>query len=134
MAKHPRQLGDHLPVVLRAYSHDATKSLNSAAEDTGEGDGYYYGASQDFASMFAPVLSEVRKLSSKPVLISEASATAKAGQAAKIADLFKGASVNKLVAVIWFDMKSNQDWQLSTPAALSAFRTAADKYGVGKSQ
>ena len=93
-------------------------------------DGYYYGASQTFSNMFGPVLSEVRKLSHKPVLISESSAAPAAGQPAKIADLFKGASANKLAGVIWFDLKGNQDWQLSTPASLSAFRAAVQKYGV----
>ncbi len=96
-------------------------------------DGYYYGATQTFKNMFGPVLSQVRKLSNKPVLVSESSAVPGAGQPAKIADLFAGASASKLAAVIWFDMKGNENWQLTTPAALSAFRAAVHKYGVDRS-
>jgi hyaluronan synthase len=93
-------------------------------------DGYYYGASQSFTNMFEPVLRDVRQLTRKPVLISESSAAPAAGQPAKIANLFAGASASKLVGVVWFDLKGNEDWQLSTPAALAAFRAAVRKYGA----
>jgi hypothetical protein len=49
--------------------------------------------------------------------------------AAKIADLFAGATADHLAGLVWFDLKGNQDWVLSSPAALSAFRAAVKEYG-----
>jgi hyaluronan synthase len=92
-------------------------------------DGYYYGATQNFSNMFGPVLADVRKLTNKPVLVSESSVAPAAGQPSKITDLFKGASANKLFAVVWFDLQGNQNWQLTQPASISAFRAAVNKYG-----
>jgi Glycosyl hydrolase family 26 len=92
-------------------------------------DGYYYGSTQNFSNMFGPVLSDVRKLTNKPVLVSESSVAPAAGQPAKIEDLFKGASASKLFGVVWFDLKGNQNWQLTQQASIVAFRAAVDKYG-----
>jgi hypothetical protein len=92
-------------------------------------DGYYYGASQDFTILFQPVISEVRKLGNQPVLISEAGAAPAAGKAAKIVDLFAGASAANVAGVIYFDLQGNRDWRLDDPTALAAFRAAAREYG-----
>lgn len=92
-------------------------------------DGYYYGASQDFTTLFQPVLSEVRKLGNQPVLISEVGVAPEAGKAAKIADLFAGASAAKVAGVVYFDLQGNRDWRLDDATALAAFRAAAKEYG-----
>lgn len=92
-------------------------------------DGYYYGASQNFANLFGPVIRSVRKLGHEPVLISETGAAPAAGKAAKIADLFAGAVAARLAGVVWFNLPGNRDWRLDDPDALAAFRAAAEKYG-----
>lgn len=92
-------------------------------------DGYYDFAWETYAKHIAPTVAAVRKLSGVPVILSETSAAPAAGQAAKIADLFAGASADRLAGVVWFDLKGNQDWELKSRAALAAFRAAVKEYG-----
>lgn len=92
-------------------------------------DGYYDTAPETFANHIAPTVAAVRKLSGAPVILSETSAAPAAGQVAKIADLFAGASADRLAGIIWFDLPGNKDWVLKSPAALAAFRAAVKEYG-----
>jgi hypothetical protein len=95
-------------------------------------DGYYYGPSQAFSSLFAPMIASVRALSRSPVLISETGAAPAAGQAAKISDLFAGAIADRLLGVVWFDLRGNRDWRLASAAALTAYRAAVREAGSGR--
>ena len=91
-------------------------------------DGYYYSPSTSFSTLFGPTVASVRALTRKPVLIAETSATSSAGQPAKIADLFAGIRLYGLLGFVWFDTKTNQDWRLTSPAAIAAFKRAARGY------
>lgn len=91
-------------------------------------DGYYYGPSQTFSSLFSPMVDAVRTLSHTPVLLSETGAAPAAGQAAKIRDLFAGARADGLLGVVYFDLPGNRDWRLSSAAALTAYRAAVREY------
>ncbi len=51
-----------------------------------------------------------------------------AGQPAKIADLFAGVRLYGLLGFVWFDHRTNQDWRLTSPAAIAAFRRGAASY------
>jgi len=93
-------------------------------------DGYEYTASQGFAGLFGPVISEIRAFSGLPVLISETGVAPRAGQAAKIPGLFAGASAAGLYGVVYFDLPGNEDWRIDGhPAAIAAFRAAVKEYG-----
>jgi hypothetical protein len=91
-------------------------------------DGYYYSAATKFSSLFGPAVAGVRTWTRKPILITETSATQAAGQPAKIADLFAGIRLYGLLGFVWFDNRTNQDWRLTSPAAIAAFRRGAERY------
>jgi beta-mannanase len=91
-------------------------------------DGYYLKPSWTFASLFGPSIKAVRALTLDPILISETGAGPTSGQPAKISDLFTGTHAYGLLGFVWFDAKGTQDWRLSDPAALAAFRRGAQTY------
>jgi hypothetical protein len=91
-------------------------------------DGYYYSPATQFSALFGPTIASVRTWTRKPILIAETSATSSAGQPAKIADLFAGIHLYGLLGFVWFDAKTNQDWRLISPAAVTAFKQAAQSY------
>lgn len=92
-------------------------------------DAYLDTESQTYEGKIAPTVAAVRKLSGKPVILSETAVAPAAGKAAKIADLFAGAQADHLAALVWFDLAGNKDWTLTSPAALAAFRAAVKEYG-----
>lgn len=92
-------------------------------------DGYLDAASQTYEGKIAPTVAGVRKYWDGPVILSETAAAPAAGQAAKIADLFAGASADHLAGLVWFDLPGNEDWVLGSPDALVAFRSAVREYG-----
>ncbi len=95
-------------------------------------DGYYYSTATSFSSLFGPTIASVRGWTKKPILIAETSATPAAGQPAKIADLFAGIRLYRLLGFVWFDNETNRDWRLISPAAITAFRRAALSYQSGR--
>lgn len=91
-------------------------------------DGYYTDSSSVFASVFGPTIVYIRTLTSDPILISETSVRPAASQPAKIADLFAGIHLYRLLGFVWYDSVYKVDWRLSGPAAFSALRQNARKY------
>jgi hypothetical protein len=85
-------------------------------------DGYYYHPSTAFSSLF------VRQITGAPILIAETAAVPAAGQPAKIADLFAGVRLYGLLGFVWFDVTHPENWRLSSPEALAAFRRGARNY------
>ena len=75
----------------------------------------------------------MRRLTSKPVLISETAVGPKAG-ASKISGLLAGVKADHLLGLVWFDQaqhdgRYHQDWRLEDdPAALAEFRAAVKNY------
>jgi mannan endo-1,4-beta-mannosidase len=94
-------------------------------------DGYYYYPSNTFASVFGKTIAQVRAFTRKPVLLSETAVGPRAGQPAKIADLFAGMREYQTLGLVWFDITQDggayhQDWRIEdSPAAEAAFRHAA---------
>jgi hypothetical protein len=94
-------------------------------------DGYYYRRSDTFASVFGRTIGQVRALTGKPVLLSETAVGPRAGQPAKIGDLFAGMRQYQTLGLVWFDIKQHegiyhQDWRIeNSPAAEAAFRLHA---------
>lgn len=91
-------------------------------------DGYYFNSSFTFASLFGPTIAAVRELTKDPILIAETAAAPAAGQPAKIADLFAGVRLYGLLGFVWFDSIHLEDWRISSPASVAAFRRSARTY------
>jgi hypothetical protein len=91
-------------------------------------DGYYYRASDTFASVFGGTIDQVRAFTDKPVLLSETAVGPVAGQFVKIGNLFAGMRRYKTLGLVWFDMKQHggiyhQDWRIEdNHAAKTAFQ------------
>jgi mannan endo-1,4-beta-mannosidase len=92
-------------------------------------DGYYLKPGWTFASLFGPTIKAIRTLTLDPVMISETGAAPADGQPAKIAGLFAGVRAYGLLGFVWFDSRGTQDWRLSGPAAIAAFRRGARALG-----
>ena len=91
-------------------------------------DGYYYKSSWKFAPLFGPTIKAIRSLTRDPVLISETGATAAAGKAAKITDIFAGVRAYGLLGFVWYDAQGVRDWRIDTAAAAAALRSGAHGY------
>jgi mannan endo-1,4-beta-mannosidase len=93
-------------------------------------DGYYLKPTWKFAPLFGPTIAAVRTLTGDPILIAETAAVPAAGQPAKIADLFAGIRAYGLLGFVWFNSTNtiDQDFSISSPAAVAAFRQGAKAY------
>lgn len=119
----------HIRASLRAW-WPGSRWVNTVGID-----GYYYRQSDTFASVFAATVSQIRKFTRDPILITETSAGPRTGdQPGKITNLFAGIHASKLLGLVWFDQAQHdgiyhQDWRLEdSPAAAAAFRRAATRY------
>jgi Glycosyl hydrolase family 26 len=90
-------------------------------------DGHYFERHIKFVDLFGAALGQVRKLSHRPVLIAEAGIAPYVG-IAKIADLFSGAQAHGVLGVVWFDVQGHNMRVVNNPAAIAAFRAAANRY------
>lgn len=90
-------------------------------------DGYYFRRADTFRSVFGRKLRQVRRLTRKPVLLSEAGIGQVAGQARDLPRLFAGVAREHLLGMVWYDVAQHdglyhQDWRLEGhPAALAAY-------------
>src|ERR1700761_687837 len=86
-------------------------------------DGYFYGPTQTFSSVFGSTINAVRAFTSAPVLIAETGAAPGTGKPAKVTDLFAGVRSYGLLGFVWFDTVTDRDWRISDdPPALAALR------------
>ena len=91
-------------------------------------DGYYFRPADTFATVFGQTIGQVRKFTSKPVLLSETAVGPDAGQFVKTGDLFAGMRRYRTLGLVWFDKSQHQgiyhqDWRIEgDPAAVAAFR------------
>jgi len=98
-------------------------------------DGYYVRRGDTFKSLFLPTVRAVRRLTRKPVLISEAAVGPAAGQVRGIGNLIAAVHRYRLTGLVWFDQAQHsgiyhQDWRLAdSAAALAKFRRAAAGFG-----
>jgi len=93
-------------------------------------DGYFRVPSDTFASVFGPTITAVRKLTGRPVLISETGARPSAGQVRALGQLETGVRGDGLAGFVYFDIDEPGTgpaygaWAL-TGSALAAFGEAA---------
>lgn len=98
-------------------------------------DGYFELRHATFTSVFGGTIRDAREVTNKPVLLSETGAGQVSGQARAIASLVAGVQRDKLLGLIWFDMRQNngihhQGWRIEgNPAAIAAFRKALAAIG-----
>jgi mannan endo-1,4-beta-mannosidase len=90
-------------------------------------DGYYYKPSWTFAPLFGPTIKAVRALTRDPILISETAAN-DTDQPTKITNLFAGTRAYGLLGFVWFNVDKEQSWQVTSPAAVAAFRRGVRVY------
>ena len=101
-------------------------------------DGYYYRPSSTFATVFGQTIAQVRAFTGKPVLLSEAGVGPRAGQSAKIQDLFAGMQQYQTLGLVWFDIAQHQgiyhqDWRIEdSRAAAAAFRLGASSLALAR--
>jgi mannan endo-1,4-beta-mannosidase len=93
-------------------------------------DGYYLKPTWQFAPLFGPTIGVVRTFTADPILIAETGAVPTAGQPAKIADLFAGVRSYGLLGFVYFNTTNSvgEQFSISSPAAIAAFRKAASGY------
>jgi mannan endo-1,4-beta-mannosidase len=80
-------------------------------------DGFYYQRSDTFASVFGQTIDQVRTFTTKPVLLAETAVGPRAGQFAKISNLFEGMHQYGTLGLVWFDIRQHdgvlhQDWRI----------------------
>jgi mannan endo-1,4-beta-mannosidase len=92
-------------------------------------DGHIITSGETFSDVFGPAIADVRKLTSKPIMIAETAIGPNAGQAAKMGNLFAGVKDDNLIGLVWFNAPKNEAWQLGSPAAITAFAEAVKQYG-----
>jgi len=98
-------------------------------------DGYYVHRHDTFASVFGSTLGLVRKITSKPTLLSETAIGPTAGQVRCLPGLFAGIRRNHLLGLVWFDLTQHhgtyhEDWRLEhNPAAVTVFRREVRNFG-----
>jgi mannan endo-1,4-beta-mannosidase len=88
-------------------------------------DGFYYRQSDTFTTVFGQTIDQVRTFTSKPVLLSETAVGPKAGQFAKIGNLFNGMHRYQTLGLVWFDIRQDdgdlhQDWRIEDSKAAAA--------------
>ena len=88
-------------------------------------DGFYYRQSDTFTTVFGQTIDQVRTFTSKPVLLSETAVGPKAGQFAKIGNLFSGMRQYHTLGLVWFDVRQDdgvlhQDWRIEDSKGAAA--------------
>ncbi|HTU75748.1 MAG TPA: glycosyl hydrolase [Trebonia sp.] len=122
--------------TVQAYADSPSGTTSPAPWWPGSGyvdevgvDGHYLYAGETFGKIFGKTLTDVRQLTSAPILIAETAISPKVGQQAMLPDLFSGVKSQGLAGFVYFDTTGNADYRLQTPAVLAAFGAAARQYG-----
>ena len=95
--------------------------------------GYFQHRYQTYSNLFGPSIAEVRSLSTRPVLVSEVSASRRAGKARAMAELVAGTRRYRTLGFVWFDIDKAHtaaiwhiDWRMEiNPGARATFRRFA---------
>lgn len=96
-------------------------------------DAYYYFKTDTFNSVFSQTMTDLRQVTSKPILISETAIGPGSGPS-KISGLLAGIKQSGVLGFVWFDVTQtqppyHQNWRLEdSKSALSAFKTGLQTY------
>jgi mannan endo-1,4-beta-mannosidase len=93
-------------------------------------DGYLRTSRATFAKIFEHTITDIRKFTSKPILIAETAVAPGPAQAQQIVSLFTAVkSRPDLLGLVWFDIDAKSKWQIEgNPAASAALRAALPGY------
>ena len=91
-------------------------------------DGYYYKPSWAFAPLFGPTIKAVREADPRSRSSSPRPPRRDSDQPSKITDLFAGTRAYGLLGFVWFNVDKEQSWQVTSPAAVAAFRRGVRAY------
>jgi mannan endo-1,4-beta-mannosidase len=99
-------------------------------------DGYFTSSLDTFSTVFGPTVVALRRITGKPVLISETSADTAAGQSRALRQVAAGVIQYRLTGFIWFDINQagqhglgKADWSIDDkPSILAAYRNITDIY------
>jgi mannan endo-1,4-beta-mannosidase len=85
-------------------------------------DGFYYRPSDTFASVFGRTITQVRRFTKQPLLLSETAVGPSHEQFRNIAGLFQGMVTNRALGLVWFDIaqhhgRYHQDWRIEDSGA-----------------
>jgi len=108
-------LSDYLVPGVGMYGLDGYYGTPGQSTGAGTGNG------DTFDSVFGATLSQLRQLTSKPVMISE-TGIPQGYQAADIPGLIQGVRDNHLAGVIWLDANIDGGYWAMTPAGFAALR------------
>jgi len=120
----------HFAAQVKAFGHPVVISFGH------EANGDWFGQTEPYAAVWpgaSYAVTEVRALTSKPVLIAETSVLSGPHAASQVAGLFAGIRADGLIGLVWFNTDKNgfkdtadiHNWRLQDdPAALAAFRAA----------
>jgi Glycosyl hydrolase family 26 len=97
-------------------------------------DGYFTSSHDTFSTVFGPTVAALRRITGKPALISETSASTNVGQSRALGQLAAGVIQYKLAGFIWFDIDQagqhglgKADWSIDDePSTLAAYRKITD--------
>ena len=101
-------------------------------------DGYYIHSSDTFDSVFGRTIRQVRKITGRPILLSETAVGPYADQLGGITNLFNGVAKYRMLGLVWFDYKNDngvdqQDWQIEgNSPAVNAFSLGVDNLNLVK--
>lgn len=102
-------------------------------------DGYYVRRSDTFSTVFGSTIKQVRDITSKPILLSETAVSLKFTPFAKIEDLFNGLQNERMLGLVWFDVKQpangayHQDWRIKDNSqAQVAFRLGLSQLNIAR--
>jgi mannan endo-1,4-beta-mannosidase len=103
-------------------------------------DGYYVRPTDTFQSVFGQTVTQVRNITQKPILLSEAGVSPKVNRFADITQIFNNVQSQNLLGVVWFDEKQSpqgpyrQDWQIENVGpARTAFQQGISELKIAHS-
>jgi mannan endo-1,4-beta-mannosidase len=97
-------------------------------------DGYFtHQGDRTFRELFGPTLTELRKISGKPVLIVETGAEPGSMRARAVADLFASIAADRdLIGFVYFNQRGSANWMIDNDApARQVFRRHKDRAKFG---
>jgi hypothetical protein len=100
-------------------------------------DGYDWQAKRTFSEVFGSMITQVRQITSRPILIAETSVLPGPNAVMQVTSWLHGIEADNLLGLVWFDVNKTHaqhttdthDWKLEDdPPALAAFRAAIPAY------
>jgi Glycosyl hydrolase family 26 len=102
-------------------------------------DGYYFRPSDTFSSVFGRTISQVQRITTRPILLSETAVGPSTDRLGNITNLFNGLAKYKTLGLVWFDYQNDngvyrENWRIegSRPPAINAFKLGVSELQLVK--